>query len=45
MDESAIQEAKDALNSYQFASRRAAARYFNVNTTTLGRRMNGELSR
>jgi hypothetical protein len=45
MDESAIQEAKDALNSHQFTSRRAAARHFGVSPDTLGRRMNGTLSR
>jgi hypothetical protein len=45
MDKSAIQEAKDALNSHQFASRQATARHFNVNVTILGRRINGELSR
>ena len=45
MDESAIQEAKDALNSHQFASRRAAARHFDVNVTTLRRGINGGLSR
>jgi helix-turn-helix, Psq domain len=45
MDESAIQEAIDALNSGQFASRRAAARHFGVNHDTLGNQVNGKLSR
>jgi hypothetical protein len=45
MDESAIQEAIDALDSHQFASRRAAARHFDVDINTLGRRINGKLSR
>ena len=40
-----MQEAIDALNSHQFTSRRAAARHFGVNRDTLGRRMNGTLSR
>jgi hypothetical protein len=45
MDESAIQEAIDALNSGQFTSRQAAARHFGVNPDTVGNRMNGKLSR
>jgi hypothetical protein len=45
MDESAMQDAIDALNSHQFTSRRAAALHFGVNKDTLGRRMNGTLSR
>jgi Tc5 transposase DNA-binding domain/helix-turn-helix, Psq domain len=45
MDESAIQEAINALNSGQFTSCRAAARHFGVNHDTLGRRINGTLSR
>jgi len=45
MDESAIQEAIDAFDSHQFASCRAVARHFGVNRDTLGRRINGELSR
>jgi hypothetical protein len=44
MDESAIQEAIDALDSGQFTSRRAAARHFDVNPNTIGNRMNGKLS-
>src|SRR5271155_2953786 len=45
MDESAIQEAIDALNSGQFTSRRAAARHFNVNPDTISNRMKGKPSR
>jgi len=45
MDESAIQEAKDALNSHQFTYCRAAARHFGVNPDILRRRMNGTLPR
>jgi hypothetical protein len=45
MDESAIQEAIDALNSGQFTSRQAAARHFGVNPDTVGNQMNGKLSR
>jgi DDE superfamily endonuclease/Tc5 transposase DNA-binding domain len=45
MDISAIQEAKDALDSHQFVSRRAAARHFDVDRDTLRRRKNGTLSR
>jgi hypothetical protein len=43
MDESAIQEAIDALDSHQFGSGRAAARHFDVKPDTLGRRMNSKL--
>jgi hypothetical protein len=43
MDESAIQEAIDGLNSNRFTSRRAAARFFNVKPETLRRRINGTL--
>jgi hypothetical protein len=45
MDEPTIQEAINALNSHQFASRRAAACHFGVDRDTLGRRINGTLSR
>jgi hypothetical protein len=45
MDESAIQEAIDALDSHRFTSCRAAARHFGVNHDTLGRRRNGTLPR
>jgi hypothetical protein len=45
MDESAIQEAIDALDSGQFTSHRAAALHFNVNPDTIGNQINGELSR
>jgi hypothetical protein len=45
MDESTIQEAIDALDSHQFTSRRAAARYYDVNRDTLQRHINGTLSR
>ena len=45
MDESAIQEAIEALDSHQFVSRRAAARHFDVDRDTLGRRRNGTLPR
>jgi hypothetical protein len=41
MDDPAIQEAIDALDSHQFTSCRAAARYFNVSEATLGRSING----
>jgi len=40
-----MQDAIDALDSYQFTSRRAAALHFGVNKDTLGRRRNGLLSR
>ena len=40
-----MQEAIDALNSHQFTSRRAAAHHFGVNRNTLGRQINGTLSR
>jgi hypothetical protein len=45
MDESAIQEAIDGLDSGQFTSRRAAARHFGVHLGTLDNRINGMLSR
>jgi DNA-binding transcriptional regulator YhcF (GntR family) len=45
IDESTMQEAIDALNSHQFTSRRAAAHHFGVNRNTLGRQINGTLSR
>jgi hypothetical protein len=45
MDESAIQEAIDALDSHRFTSCRAAARHSGVNHDTLGRRRNGTLPR
>jgi hypothetical protein len=45
MDEEAIGEAIDGLNSGQFTSRRAAARHFNVNANTIDNRMKGKLSR
>jgi hypothetical protein len=45
MDESAMQDAIDALDSHQFTSRRAAALHFGINKDTLGRRRNGLLSR
>jgi hypothetical protein len=45
MDEPAIQEAIDALNSHQFTSRRATTRHFGVDRDTLGRWINGTLSR
>ena len=41
MDEDPVEDAKDALKSGQFTSRRAAARHFGVNHTTLGRRNDG----
>ena len=40
-----MQDAIDALDSYQFTSRRAAALHFGVNKDTLGRRRNCLLSR
>jgi hypothetical protein len=45
MDESAIQEAIDGLDSGQFTSRRAAARHVDVHPGTLGNRISGMLSR
>ena len=45
MDDPAIQEAIDALDSHQFTSCRAAARHFGVSEATLRRGVNGQLSR
>jgi hypothetical protein len=45
MDEPAIQDAIQALDSHQFSSRRAAARHYGVNPDTVGRRKSGTLPR